>query len=338
MSGRWWRYGLVGLAGLLLAWPRPTHAHAAVRVMGATSLVPFLRAVAPLYMRETPGTTVHVSGGGSLAGLAGVLAGRVDLGASDIPPEAAGIPRDVLRGVALGRLPVVPIINPAAGVRALTGAELRAVLAGRVRNWQELGGRDAKVVVVVRPPGSGARWVMARDVMRGWGFASDAVVQLSNGAVWRTVADTPGAIGFVDAGFARPGTVVPAVDGRHFDPAHPGRWPYAAPAVLYARPGAPASVWRFARWAAGRPERATFGIATEEGATGGVGASAQSADRGAAAAPLPGRGRRAGVPAGRPVGLVRPRHRGRPEPVRHPSCAAGNTLGPARRVGGTAAL
>jgi len=317
----------VVLAGLLLAWPRTTRAHAAITVMGATSLLPFLRAVAPVYMREVPGTTVHVSGGGSLAGLLAAAAGRVDLGASDLPPEAAGIPAGSLRAVGLGRLAVVPIINREAGVGALSRAELRAVLAGRVSNWQELGGHDAKVVVVVRPRGSGARWVMARDVMRGWAFSPDAVVQLSNGAVWRTVADTPGAIGFVESGFARPGVVVPVVDRYRFDPAHPERWPFAAAAALYARPEASEEVWRFARWAASRPERAAYGIATAEGATGDVGPSAQPENRSAAAAPLFERRSRLSPAVGIPFGLVCPRHAPGAQSVRHSAPVFGHPLG-----------
>jgi phosphate transport system substrate-binding protein len=256
---RWQGAALVAATALLGLWvPHPAHARrTAVRVMGATSVTGLLTDAAAQFMARHPDISVHVTAGGSVAGLAAVLNGRADLGAADLRPEWVGLGSPRLVSRSLGCFPVVPIVHPGTGVAAVTREQLRRLLAGRVVSWQELGGTGANVVVVTRAPGSGARAVVDRAVMQGLAFSPRAVVQLSNGAVYRTVASTPGAIGFVEAGFVRPGVVPLRVDGVGFRrPA----WPLVAPVGLYWRRGAPAAVAALAGFVATRPDLDRYGL------------------------------------------------------------------------------
>ena len=238
-----------------------------VRVMGSTSLVALVEAVAPAYTRAHPDVSIHVSAGGSVAGLHAVAAGHVELGVSDVPPRWAGITHHNLVRLPLGGVPVVPIVHAGTGVTGVTLGELSGLLAGRVENWKEVGGIAEKVVVVTRGPGSGALLVMERVVMRGHPISPDAVVELSNGAVYRAVLATPGAVGFVEAGFVGRGVQALSVDGDTFSAGSVHHWPFSAPAALYYRRGAAAAVRDLARFVQRSPEKRRFGI-YEEGSGG----------------------------------------------------------------------
>ena len=50
---------------------------------------------------------------------------------------------------------IVPVVNPANPVAALTTAQLRDIYAGKITNWKEIGGQDGKIVVISRDTSSG---------------------------------------------------------------------------------------------------------------------------------------------------------------------------------------
>ena len=56
---------------------------------------------------------------------------------------------------AIGRDALVFIVNESNPVQSLTQQQLRDIYAGRITNWKEVGGDDAKIVVLNRKAGSG---------------------------------------------------------------------------------------------------------------------------------------------------------------------------------------
>ncbi|CAB1129726.1 protein of unknown function [Candidatus Hydrogenisulfobacillus filiaventi] len=290
-SGVWRLLLAAALLGLPPSGPRPQ----VLRVMGATSLVPYLQAVIPAFERQRPGVRVSLSAGGSFAGLEAVRRGQVEAGLSDLPVPEGPAWRG-LRALPLGCLAVVPIVHPRLGLRRLSAGQLAAVLEGRVRNWREVGGPDLPVVVVVRPRASGARAVLEEGLhLRG--FSPRAVVQLSNGAVARTVQETPGAVGFVEAPFVRPGVQVLDVGPYHYG--GDGPWPFQARLALVARRPVAPEVAELAAFAASWPGRAAYGIRACPPSSGGTGRGGEPYHRGdrpraPGAQPQPGDGEPAG--------------------------------------------
>ena len=104
--------------------------------------------------------------------------------------KAAGVVENV---VAIDGIAVV--VDPANTVKDLTKDQLIAIYTGETKNWSELGGEDAPIVVIGREAGSGTRGafeelVGVEDVCA---YASELD---STGAVIAKVASTPGAIGY----------------------------------------------------------------------------------------------------------------------------------------------
>lgn len=227
--------------------------------MGATSVLPYLRAASAAFMSAHPGYRVTLAGGGSVAGLVEVSRGRVDLAVADIPPRSEWTQGVQLCHTALGRLPILFIAHQGL-VTHLSATQLREILVGRIRNWSAVGGPHERIVVVSRSLASGALQVVERQLLGGQRVTSHAIVMLSNGAVFTTVRETPGAIGYVESGQPPSGVAILQVDQHRFARHDPGAWPYYAVPTLYWRCPGDRRVRDVAGYLASQPWRREFGL------------------------------------------------------------------------------
>ena len=151
-------------------------------------------AVAESFMAKYPDVTVTAEFTGSSAGIEAVTAGSVDIGNSSRAlkdeEKAAGVVENI---VAIDGIAV--IVDPANTVKDLTKDQLISIYKGEAKNWSELGGADAPIVVVGREAGSGTRGAFEEllKIEDACAYASELD---STGAVIAKVASTPGAIGY----------------------------------------------------------------------------------------------------------------------------------------------
>lgn len=104
------------------------------------------------------GRKIEFSGTGSAIGLASLAAGRAEIAMLSNPlGEAvamlnARMPGSVLlgeyRATEIGRVKLAFIVNPRNRVRALSAGQLADLFTGKIKNWQQVGGDNAPVVVV----------------------------------------------------------------------------------------------------------------------------------------------------------------------------------------------
>ncbi|WP_405919693.1 substrate-binding domain-containing protein [Streptomyces longwoodensis] len=194
---------------------------------GSTAFAPAVRAAAEDYLRRCEGAGASIplesdTFKGSTDGVtdldqAGKDAGvEVGEGLGDHLAftdglAADGHPRLIPRPVAFSVFTLVAAKD--AGVENLTLAQVRAVFAGRVRNWSEVGGNDVPVHVVNRDPGSGTRSTLVAKVLGGHEppqFTATDCAALdprrygrcevsSTDTMLNRAASTPGAIGYSEA-------------------------------------------------------------------------------------------------------------------------------------------
>ena len=166
-----------------------------VSMAGSTSMEKLANAVAESFMAKYPGVTVTAEFTGSSAGIEAVTAGSVDIGNSSRAlkdeEKAAGVVENI---VAIDGIAVV--VDPANTVKDLTKDQLISIYKGEIKNWSELGGEGAPIVVVGREAGSGTRGAFEEllEIEDACAYASELD---STGAVIAKVASTPGAIGYV---------------------------------------------------------------------------------------------------------------------------------------------
>lgn len=165
-----------------------------ITMSGSTSMEKLCNTLKEEYLNKT-GVEIDVQFTGSGAGVQAVTEGTVNIGnasrALTDEEKAGGLAENIVALDGIGM-----IVDKANTVTDITKDDLAKIFKGEVKNWSELGGSDAPIVVIGREAGSGTRG--AFEEILG---IEDACVYAqeinSTGAVMAKVASTPGAIGYV---------------------------------------------------------------------------------------------------------------------------------------------
>jgi len=158
--------------------------------------------LATVFMKQYPGVTVEVQGGGSGIGVSATKSGACDIGAlsRELTSTETGFTEYTFAkdGVAV-------IVNKSVNISGLTVEQIQKIFTGETKNWKEVGGIDKPIVVVAREAGSGTRGAFNEltkvlDSAKVDQTTVNAIVQPSTGAVLQTVENTPNSIGYISLG------------------------------------------------------------------------------------------------------------------------------------------
>lgn len=99
----------------------------------------------------------------------------------------------------VGEALVAFVVHPSNSVRWLSRDQLADVLAGKIRNWREVGGQDQRIIVVTAQPGDGLRTIVENELLKGGELPKDTRAMTNATQIAKVVAQVPGAIGIVTA-------------------------------------------------------------------------------------------------------------------------------------------
>lgn len=193
--------GCTGTGGNLTT-ATPSAAKTSITVTGSTTVLPVAQEAADDYMLIHPNANIQITGGGSGVGVQAAGEKTADIGMSsrDVKPdEMQKYP--ALVAIPIGKDGLTMIVNPANPVNSLTAAQIKEIYTGNYTNWNQVGGSDMPIVVIGRDSASGTRDYFTSSIMGGANATRTMLEKNSNGAVTQTVAQTPGAIGYVGIGF-----------------------------------------------------------------------------------------------------------------------------------------
>ena len=182
-----------------------------ITLNGSTSMNKLASALKEGYMAAHQGVTVNVEFTGSGTGIQAAIDGTADIGNSSRAlkdeEKNAGLVENIVAidGIAI-------ITNKDVTVADVTSEQLAKIYKGEIKNWKELGGKDAPIVVIGRESGSGTRGAF-EELLKVEDECAYAQEIDSTGGVLSTVANTPGAIGYISLDVIDDSVKVMAIDG-----------------------------------------------------------------------------------------------------------------------------
>ncbi len=169
---------------------------------------------------EQTGVSVLVSGLGSSAGIEAVSNDTADIATSSRGLNAQEQELG-LTTIPIAHDGIAVIVNPENPVQNLSVEQLRAIYAGQITNWSDVGGEDLAIQLVNRDEASGTREAFKSIIMDGEPFDRRAAVLSGTGQVRDVVSRTRGAIGYISMGFVESKyaeTQVRAINVNHVEP------------------------------------------------------------------------------------------------------------------------
>lgn len=173
-----------------------------ITASGSSALLPLAQDAADKFKEVEPNISITVNGGGSGTGLKQVFDGSVDIGSSDVYAEDK-LEADKAKELVDHKVCVVTmaaIVNNDIGekVNDLTKDQLKKIFTGEIKNWNEVGGPDEKVLLVTRPDSSGTRALFTKYALDGITTQGDSYLETDNsGELLETIKSNKGAIGYV---------------------------------------------------------------------------------------------------------------------------------------------
>jgi len=226
-----------------------------IRIDGSTTVLPITQKVMEAYMKENPGVSISLSGGGSGNGIKALIDGVTDIANSSRFIKNEEVKLAVEKGAypvpfALAYDCIVPVVHPENPVGNLTLEQLKAVYMGEIKNWKDVGGQDKEIVVVSRDTSSGTYEVWEEKVMKKARVYAGAMLQASNGAIVQTVSKNRFAIGYVGIGYVDKSVKALSVNGvvGNEETTLNGKYPISRPLFMFTRGWPTAEILHFVNY------------------------------------------------------------------------------------------
>ena len=185
---------------------------------GSTTVLPLAQKAAEVYMDAKPEVSISVRGGGSGVGITSLISGTTQMAMSsreikkDETAEAQANNIHPYENI-ICMDAIALIVHPSNNMDNLTKEQVKDIFAGRIKNWEELGGPDRQIVAVSRDSASGTFEAFSELALDKEKVRQDALMQASNQGVANIISNTPGAIGYVGLGYITAKTKAVSING-----------------------------------------------------------------------------------------------------------------------------
>jgi len=188
-----------------------------IRVSGSSTIKPVVMVAARILGRKH-NMFFSVTGGNSSHGVQETAEGHAEIGMADRylePMEVISYPD--LRYYTIGFDGIALIVNQKNPIKSLTKSQVQRLFTGGIRNWREIGGEDAEVVVVSMEMGESSQVIFSKyfglhvlPLANGFRFLSadgksagqTAQLARRNSEAIVKVGEYAGAIGYLSMGAA----------------------------------------------------------------------------------------------------------------------------------------
>ncbi len=232
-----------------------------ITIKGSDTMVILGQRWAEDYMKKGTGTAIQVTGGGSGTGISALINGTTDITQSSRAMKDAEKEKLKEKHATTGvEIPVAKdglaiYVNQANPIKELTIDQLKKIYMGKITNWKEVGGPDAKIVVYSRENSSGTYVFFKDNVLDGADFTTRAQTMPGTAAVVNAVSKEKNGIGYGGAAFAKAIKIL-MIKGSPTGPAvapdlvavQDGSYPLARPLFFYLRANPTGETKAFIDW------------------------------------------------------------------------------------------
>lgn len=212
------------MLGIVLAGMGAYAKSSVVQIKGSDTILNASQAIVEEYMKTNKKARIAVTGGGSGVGIASLINKTADIAMASRNIKSSEVEALKKEGinveeVVLGYDGITVIINHGNHIKNLDKKTLAGIFAGEITNWKELGGDDAKIVVLSRDSSSGTHAYFKEEILRGGDsksvveYGQDTLYMPSNQAILQEVAKSKYAIGYIGMGYMNDTVDSLVVDG-----------------------------------------------------------------------------------------------------------------------------
>lgn len=170
-----------------------------LKINGSTTVQPIAQAAADKLVSMNRGLSITVDGGGSGTGIKDAASGTVNIGMSS--RELTADEKKDLNVYTVANDGIAIIVHPSNAVQNLTKDQAAKIFLGEIRNWNEVGGANAPILVTTRETGSGTRATFEEMLLNKESVAGSAQPFTSSALILQGVARERNAIGYDSIGF-----------------------------------------------------------------------------------------------------------------------------------------
>jgi phosphate transport system substrate-binding protein len=205
-------FTLVGCTQRVIPSATPALETRTLRVYATSASLPLLEDLTEAYSAINRDIAFEMETGSFREMLARLMTGETPFFLSThLPPdEQQAAP---LWAAPLAEDGIAVLVHPDNPVRNLTREQIRAIYAGELQNWRDVGGPDSPLTVFTREAGSGTRTEFEALVMGDRQTAPLARIAPSSAAMRASVASDPAAIGYLSTALLDPTVRALTVDG-----------------------------------------------------------------------------------------------------------------------------
>ncbi|MDR1542113.1 MAG: substrate-binding domain-containing protein [Clostridiales bacterium] len=182
-----------------------------IKVSGSTTVLPIMQAAADKLLAANAGLSIAVSGGGSGAGIKDTSSGANNVGMSS--RELTDDEKVELVPIAIASDGIAIIVHPGNPVKNLTKEQAAQIFLGEIKNWQDVGGNNAPILVQTRETGSGMLATLEEMLLDKQTVVGTATPFSSSALIKQAVASSANAIGFDSIGFVDSTVSAVSLDG-----------------------------------------------------------------------------------------------------------------------------
>ncbi|TFI51052.1 phosphate ABC transporter substrate-binding protein [Mastigocladus laminosus UU774] len=175
-----------------------------IKISGYISVYPALKVLASAYEAKNPTTTVSMLTPTKLeVSIAAVKDGLLDIGtlSRELKPEEK---EDKLEYYLLAKDALLVATHPSVtNIINLSTEQLKRIYSGQIKNWKELGGSDANIVILDRSENEPAKYLLRKNYLgQDLKISSEAIVLRNESEVIAAIQNIPYSIGAFSLAYA----------------------------------------------------------------------------------------------------------------------------------------